>query len=182
MTTPQNPYQTPQDGQAPQNPYGAPNATVPPQAYPGQPGPNQGVPPQGYAAPPAAGYAAPPAPAKPTMGARAGRAAGFAGMRIVVSLVLLVVIGGGYWIYDQMSGGADTAKAGDCMHNDGTNASPDLHVISCSDSGAQFKVVQAFSGDDQSQCKNVAGATVVYTQTGGRGTSDVTLCLAQTNG
>lgn len=193
MTTPQNPYQNPpQGGQAPQNPYAAPGGAVPPQGYPGQTAPNQGVPPQGYpgqapqaqpfpAAPPAAGYAVP--PAAPKVGV--GRRFGFAGMRLIVALVAFAVIGGGYWVYDQLSGGADTAKAGDCMHNDGTDSSPDLHVISCSDSGAQFKVVQAFSGDDQSQCGAAAaaqGATKVYTQTGGRGSSDVTLCLAVLGG
>ncbi|RAG84358.1 hypothetical protein DN069_16980 [Streptacidiphilus pinicola] len=183
MTTPQNPYQTPQQGgQAPQNPYAAPGGAVPPQGYPGQAAPNQGVPPQGYPgqapqgfpAPPAAGYAAPPAAPKVSVKRRFG----FAGARLIVSLVLLVVVGGGYWVYDQMSGGADTAKAGDCMHNDGSDTSPDLHVISCSDSGAQYKVVKAASGDDSSQCNDAQGATKVYTQTGGRGTSDVTLCLA----
>jgi hypothetical protein len=178
VTTPQNPYQTPQGGQAPQNPYGAPNAGIPPQGYPNQAAPNQGVPPQGFPAPPAAGYPAPPAPAKSV----ARRGARSLGIRVVGALVALVVVGGGAWVYDHLNHGADTAKAGDCMHNNGTKSDPDMHVVSCSDSGAEFKVIQTFSGDDSSQCQNVQGATEVYYQSGGQGTSAVTLCLGPVSG
>ncbi|SEL04596.1 LppU/SCO3897 family protein [Streptacidiphilus jiangxiensis] len=170
MTTPQNPYQTPpQDGQAaPQNPYAAPNANIPPQqGYPA-------APPAGFPAPPAAGFPAPPATAK---SGRAGRFGKILGIRLVGSIVAFVVIGGGYAIYDHMSGGADTAKVGDCVSVSGSNSNPDLHVVSCSDSSANYKVVEVKDGTDYNECQGVPGAVAGYSQSGGRYTSDVVLCL-----
>ncbi|WP_042386429.1 LppU/SCO3897 family protein [Streptacidiphilus melanogenes] len=169
MTTPQNPYQTPQDGQAPQNPYAAPNATVPPQGYPGQPGPNQGVPPQGYAAPQATGYATPPAPKS------AKRGGGF-GKKLLIRLGVVVLLFAAWFVYDQVTGAPDTAKVGDCVQNSGTDANPDVHVIGCSNSAATFKVLKVIDGSDYHQCTAVPGYEAAYTETGGD-SSDLVLCL-----
>ncbi|MEY9874338.1 hypothetical protein ABH931_003833 [Streptacidiphilus sp. MAP12-33] len=169
MTTPQNPYQTPpQDGQAaPQNPYATPNATVPPQQGYAAP------PAAGFQAPPATGFPAPPAPAKASGGKRLGRA----GKRILIYIVVFIVIGVGYTIYDQVTGGADTAKVGDCVSVTGSDTNPDLHVVSCSDSSANYKVVDVKDGSDENECQGVPGAVAGYSQTGGRYTSAVVLCL-----
>jgi hypothetical protein len=172
VTTPQNPYQAPpQGGQAPQNPYAAPNQGVPPQGYPaGYPAPgapNQGVPPQGFPAPPATGYAAPPAPAK--------RGGGF-GKKLLIRLGVVVLLFAGWFVYDQVTGAPDTAKAGDCVQNSGTDANPDVHVISCSDSAAKFKVLKVIDGSDYHQCEALPGYVAAYTETGGN-SSDLVLCL-----
>ncbi|WP_042371254.1 LppU/SCO3897 family protein [Streptacidiphilus neutrinimicus] len=174
MTTPQNPYQTPQGGQAPQNPYGAPSATVPPQGYPAQPGANpgippQGTPPQGYPAPPAAGYATPPAPQKTKRGG------GF-GKKLLIRLGVVVLLFGAWFVYDQVTGAPDTAKVGDCVQNSGTDANPDVHVVGCSNSAAKFKVLKVIDGTDYQQCAALPGYEAAYTETGGN-SSDLVLCL-----
>ncbi|WP_051943842.1 LppU/SCO3897 family protein [Streptacidiphilus rugosus] len=98
------------------------------------------------------------------------------GARIVGGIIVFAVISGGYWAYDQMSGGADTAKVGDCVQNSGTDSSPDVSVVKCTDANAKYKVLKVVDGTDDSKCSG-SGATMAYVQSGGRGTSDVVLCL-----
>ncbi|MEY9845796.1 hypothetical protein [Streptacidiphilus sp. MAP5-3] len=149
--------------------------STPPPSYPGQQ-PNPGYPPQqpnpGFQQPqPNQGFQVqPPAP-----GGRTKRAGKILGIRLIVSVVGLIVIGVGGFIWDHATGAADTAKVGDCVQNTGSDSSPDVHVISCSDSNAKFKVLQVFNNSsDDSQCQNVQGVVAAYTESG---SNDMVLCL-----
>ena len=158
MTTPpppaqgQNPYaQTP-------NPPVAQQPGVPQQPY--APFPNQGAP------------VPPPAPA--------GKPKSKKALRIIGAIVVAVIIGllkfGAGWFLTRDD--AETTSVGSCMHNEGTNSSPDLNEVDCSDSKAQYKVVQKFDGSsDDSKCEAVTEATISYVQYGGG--HDVVLCLKE---
>ncbi|MEZ0065577.1 hypothetical protein ABIA32_001573 [Streptacidiphilus sp. MAP12-20] len=119
---------------------------------------------------PNAGFAAPPAPAPSKKGARFG-------MKILIRLGVVVVLFAGWFVYDQVTGAPSTAKAGDCVQNQGTDSNPDVHVISCSDANAKYKVLKVIDGSDSHQCDGLAGIDSAYTETGGNSGSLV-LCLA----
>jgi hypothetical protein len=101
--------------------------------------------------------------------------------RIVIAVVV-VGVGVGAWIASQND--ADTAKVGDCMHQGSQDTSdPDLEVVDCTSSDAQYKVLAKVSGyytteDDATEKCRAAGAsdaTRFYTQTGDG--KDFLLCL-----
>ena len=148
MTTP------PQD-QNPNTP--APVEPTAPQApYP----PHQGAPFQGVPVPP-------PAPAK-----RFSKKL----LRIGVFIVIAIAIGLGKWYFNQSD--AETTSVGSCMHNDGTDTSPDLNEVDCTSSGAQYKVVEKFDNtSDASKCEAITEATISYYQQGS--SHDVVLCLKE---
>jgi hypothetical protein len=59
--------------------------------------------------------------------------------QVIVLVVLLVVAGlvfGGVWLATRHN--ASTAQVGDCVHQTGTDA---VQVVTCTDPGADFKVV-----------------------------------------
>jgi hypothetical protein len=158
VTTPppqgQNPYA---QGQQPQAPY-------PPQGgnpfAQGQPG----VPPQG---------GAPYAPVPPTPPARRFNKKL---LRIAGFIVVAILIAGGKWFFGQTD--AETTSVGSCMHNEGTQVSPDLKTVDCSSSDAQYKVVEKFDDtSDDTKCESVASAEISYYQTGDG--HDVVLCLKE---
>lgn len=179
MTTP--PPQSPNPYAQGQQPYGQPQAQAP---YPPQGGyPQQG----GY--PPQGGY--PQQPGQPGFPPQGGapyapippqprRRFSFKMIRLAVVIVIAVGAAIFSWISGQHD--PDTAKIGDCMHRGSTSdTSPDLKVVKCSDSKAQYVVLAKISGDysrTEADAKCSAAAKdfqYSYTQTG-KG-SDFLLCL-----
>ena len=161
MTTPpppqgQNPYaQTPSApvGQQPGQPG------VPPQ-QPYAPFPNQGAP------------GPPPAPAAKPQSKKAHR---IGGATLIAHIVGLLKFGAGWFLTRD---DAETTSVGSCMHNEGTDSNADLNEVDCSDSKAQYKVVEKFDGSrDESKCEAVTEATISYVQYGGG--HDVVLCLVE---
>ncbi|MGH4034778.1 LppU/SCO3897 family protein [Actinomycetota bacterium Odt1-20B] len=176
MTTPpphgQNPY--PPQGQ---NPYGQPQGGVPygqqaPTApYPAQQG-QPGMPQQPYQQFPQGGPVPPPAPARPRRSFKTYLRAG----AVVLGLIALGV----GWLASRDD--AETAAVGDCMHRGSSDDShPDLEVVGCDDSKAQYKVLAKIEGTytgllADSKCKAEAkDFQYAYTQSG-KGT-DFVLCL-----
>ncbi|AZM61247.1 MULTISPECIES: hypothetical protein [unclassified Streptomyces] len=157
MTTPPpqgNPF-----AQGQQQPYGQPQgqAPYPPQAgQPGFPQPGAPVPPQ------------------------QGRKLSFKTIKniVIVLIVAGVAIGG----YLASRDDANTAAVGDCMHRGNSdNNNPDLEVVDCSDSKAQYTVLAKIEGNfsgitAQSKCEAEAkDFEYVYTET--NGSDSFLLCL-----
>nr|WNW41181.1 hypothetical protein RKE32_28465 [Streptomyces sp. Li-HN-5-13] len=69
------------------------------------------------------------------------------------------------------------AAVGDCVHNSGTTSSPDVSVVDCGSSDADFRVVGRFSTSTTSACKAVPEAEVGYWVE--KGSTSYTLCLAR---
>ncbi|MGW2224121.1 LppU/SCO3897 family protein [Streptomyces formicae] len=170
MTTPppqgQNPY--PPQGQ---NPYGQPQGVAPygqqaPAPYP----PQQGAPyppQQGAPYPPHQGGPVPP-PAAPS---RKGRKLL---LRIGGFILVAIIIGVVKWQMGKSD--AETISVGSCMHNNGTQISPDLKEVDCSSSDSEFEVVEKFDNtSDSNKCEAVKTSEIAYYQQG-KG-HDVVLCL-----
>ncbi|MFI1729168.1 hypothetical protein ACH40E_08015 [Streptomyces acidicola] len=65
---------------------------------------------------------------------------------------------------------------GSCMHNEGTQSSPELNTVECSSGDAEYKVVEKFDGtSDSSKCESVEEAEISYYQVGNN--HNVVLCL-----
>ncbi|MCL6668204.1 LppU/SCO3897 family protein [Streptomyces panaciradicis] len=101
-----------------------------------------------------------------------------------IRIILVIVVALGFGAYKFISGqdDADTAKVGDCMHRGSTNDNnPDLEVVKCTDSKAQFVVLAKISGkyssvEAESKCTAAAkDFQYSYTQSGDG--SDFLLCL-----
>jgi hypothetical protein len=122
-----------------QPPYGQQPGQPPYGQAPGQPGqPQFGQPQFGGPTPPMA-----PPPMRGSRGL-------WPKIKIVAAVVLLIGVGVFYLLnHDTMPA---SAVVGDCMHNSGTESNPDLEIVKCGDSKAQFKVTQA--GDDAVECKD----------------------------
>ncbi len=91
-------------------------------------------------------------------------------------IVVAALIGGAKWWFGQTD--AETTKVGSCMHNEGTQFSPDLKTVDCSSSEAEFEVVEKFDNtSDDSKCETVKEATISYYQKG-QG-HNVVLCLKE---
>ena len=158
--TPPNPYQ----GQTP------PNPSQPASPY-GQPASPYGQPANPYGAPqPTGQYPVAPQPAR-------RRGAGL-GRRLGIGIGVLVLLAGGSYVYDHMTGAADTAKAGDCVQNKGTESDPDVKVIDCTDPKAEFKVLKTLDSSNMDDCDHVPGDVAAYSETGGN-SSDLVLCLGK---
>ncbi|WP_369196873.1 LppU/SCO3897 family protein [Streptomyces djakartensis] len=147
-------------------PAGQPQAPYPPQGgVPQQPG-QPGFPPPGGA----------PLPPQPT-----GRKLSFKTIKniVIVLIVAGVAIGG----YIASRDDANTAAVGDCMHRGSTNNDdPDLEVVDCKDSAAQYEVLAKIEGKfltdslASSKCESEAkDFQYVYTQSGDG--KDFLLCL-----
>jgi hypothetical protein len=67
------------------------------------------------------------------------------------------------------------AKAGDCVKNAGTISKPDVKVVDCGSSEAEYKVLGRVSSSVSSLCDQYEGATVTYTEE--RRSTGYTLCL-----
>ncbi|AXK35310.1 hypothetical protein DVA86_24370 [Streptomyces armeniacus] len=145
-----------------QNPYGQ----QPGQPYPGQPQQPYGQQPQQpqYGQQPGGVPMAPP-PAPQRGGA--GKA-----KKILISIagVIALVAAGAAWYSGQDD--ADQAAKGDCVINRGSDISPEVEVVDCSSSDAEYKVAEKHDGEGECDREKYAQ----YSETKG---SDVlfTLCL-----
>ncbi|MEG8276276.1 LppU/SCO3897 family protein [Streptomyces sp. AHA2] len=150
------------------NPFaqGQPQAPYPPQGgVPQQPG-QPGFPPPGGA----------PLPPQPT-----GRKLSFKTIKTIV--IVLIVAGVAIGGYIASRDDANTAAVGDCMHRGSTNDNdPDLEVVDCKDSAAQYEVLAKIEGKfltdtlASSKCESEAkDFQYVYTQSGDG--KDFLLCL-----
>jgi hypothetical protein len=91
------------------------------------------------------------------------------GFLIPIAVIALLIVGN--------LGSPSSASAGDCMHNKGTISKPNMKVVSCSSSDAEYKVVGKLSDTTNTdQCEQFEGYAVAYTQEGR--STDYTLCLA----
>jgi hypothetical protein len=69
------------------------------------------------------------------------------------------------------------AEVGSCVMNKGTSGNPDVKVVDCTSSDAEYRIVGKLDDStDDSQCKNFAGSEASYVYE--RGSSKYTLCLA----
>ncbi|MFE7530775.1 hypothetical protein ACFU7Y_34435 [Kitasatospora sp. NPDC057542] len=58
---------------------------------------------------------------------------------------------------------ADAAKAGDCLHNDGSDTDPKMTVLPCTDAKAQYKVIYKYTGtSDKESCSKQPKTTSTY--------------------
>ncbi|MEV6403150.1 LppU/SCO3897 family protein [Streptomyces bobili] len=160
MTTPppqgENPF-----AQQGQQPYGQPQGQAP---YPPQPGfPQQANSPYG---------AVPPAPPS--------RKISFKLIKNIVIVLAVIGVGVTYFITSQDN--ASSAAVGDCMHRGSTNDNdPDLEIVECSSSKAQYVVLAKVKGDysavsAETKCSTEAkDFQYTYTETGDG--SNFLLCL-----
>ncbi|MCF0087032.1 hypothetical protein SAMN05216260_103197 [Streptomyces griseoaurantiacus] len=122
----------------------------------------------------------PPAPTPPT-GRGGKKALKIIGGVVVAVLIIGLKFGAGWglgWLFGRDD--AETTSVGNCMHNDGTQTSPDLQEVDCSSDKAQYEVVEKFGGSkDSSKCEDVKDATISYIQYGNG--HDVVLCLKETS-
>ncbi|MEZ0092010.1 hypothetical protein [Streptacidiphilus sp. EB129] len=119
---------------------------------------------------PAAQYPVPPVPAP-------SKKKGFGG-KLAIRLGVLVLIAGGVVVYNYASGNPSTASVGDCVHNKGTDSSPDVSIVDCKDATADYKVLKTLSSTNTDDCNNVPGTVAAYTQSGGN-EGDTLLCLGK---
>ncbi|MEV5437384.1 hypothetical protein AB0K80_15420 [Streptomyces sp. NPDC052682] len=97
-------------------------------------------------------------------------------LRIVGFIVVAILVAAGKWYLGQTD--AETTSVGSCMHNEGTQVSPDLKTVDCSSSDAQYEVVEKFDNtSDDKKCEAVKTATISYYQTGNN--HNVVLCLKE---
>ncbi|MFG2882943.1 hypothetical protein ACGFYV_11680 [Streptomyces sp. NPDC048297] len=165
MTTP------PPQGQAPYPPQGG----YPPQGQAPYP-PQGGFPPQGQAPyPPQPGAPYPPVPPQPK------RKVSFKTIRAIVIVVAVAGLAIGGYIASQDD--ANTAKVGDCMHRgSGSDTNPDLEVVDCGSSKAQYVVLAKVKGKylteitASAKCEAEA-KDFQYTYTESGKSDDFLLCL-----
>ena len=96
-------------------------------------------------------------------------AIGFLGFLVPILFIVLIIVG-------NMSS-PSSADLGDCVHNAGTVSSPNVKVVSCTSSDADYKVVGKLSNTTNTdRCEQFEGYTVAYTEQ--RRSTEYTLCLA----
>jgi hypothetical protein len=152
----QNPYaQTgPYGRQPPPSSFGPPQPSY---AHPQQPQPGYQYPQQQWGAP------------QPARRSPAKKILLIAAVAIGLILAAIVVLAD--------SDGAEQAKAGDCMTNDGTQLQPELRIVACTEATAEYKVVEVIKGtSDPKVCE--AKSDSGYFQERSSGTKFV-LCLNQ---
>jgi hypothetical protein len=152
----------PPQGQPYGQPQGMPYGQQPPPPPQGQPVP--GMPP-GQTPPPGQGQWPSPMPApKP-------KKKGIP--RWLVSLIALVVVGGGFYAFNYFTSDVAQAKAGDCAHVTGTTTKPDYKAVPCDSADANYRVGKTMSSTTAS-----CGGQFYdeFTQTARRG-PDTKLCL-----
>jgi hypothetical protein len=97
-------------------------------------------------------------------------------LRIGGFIAIAIVIAVGKWYLGQTD--AETTSVGSCMHNEGSQTSPDLQEVDCSSSDAEYKVVEKFDDtSDSSKCEAVKEAEISYYQVGDN--HNVVLCLKE---
>ncbi|MFD9692127.1 hypothetical protein ACFWXO_40905 [Kitasatospora sp. NPDC059088] len=73
---------------------------------------------------------------------------------------------------------ADVAQVGDCMHDRGVSSRPDLQIVGCSKTDAQYKVAKVIRDSARDGSCEAEGPEVFGSWTQKRSTSVVILCLA----
>jgi hypothetical protein len=97
-------------------------------------------------------------------------AVGFLGFLVPLAVIVLLIVG------NQSS--PTSAGVGDCIHNAGTASDPNVKVVGCTSSDADYKVVGKLSNSTNSdECEKFEGYTVAYTEERSS-SSKYTLCLA----
>jgi hypothetical protein len=94
------------------------------------------------------------------------------GLVIPVAVIALLVVAN--------LGSPSSADVGSCVVNKGTVSNPNVKVVDCSSSDADFKVVGKLDNSTNAdECEQFEGYSVSYTEE--RGSSKYTLCLAPNN-
>lgn len=159
----------------PGQPFGGP----PPQGQPfGGPGVPSGPPAGGFGPPPPGGPGGPPpaypTPPPPAPIAKPNNAGKF--VKIGLGVVVLAVVA----VFTIMNWGtsASSAEVGDCIKvNEAGITDADVEKIDCTDPAAAYKVGATFDSSSATCPGGSDSAYVSYTQTGGRRSSSLTLCL-----
>ena len=69
------------------------------------------------------------------------------------------------------------ADVGSCVVNKGTSGNPDVKVVDCTSSDAEYRIVGKLDNStDDSRCQDFAGSEASYVYE--RGSTKYTLCLA----
>jgi hypothetical protein len=92
--------------------------------------------------------------------------------RWIISVIALIVVGGGVYAYNYFTSDAAQAKAGDCAHLSGSESSPNFESVPCDAANATHIVGKSLSSNSDS-CN---GPYDEFTQTARRG-PDAKLCL-----
>lgn len=95
--------------------------------------------------------AAPPADspygAVPVQEPSKAKAVGGAILKKIISLVVVfVVVSGGYYIYNKLTGDITIAKVGDCITESTEQDGSDAKVVECTDAKATYKVIGIIEG------------------------------------
>jgi hypothetical protein len=113
---------------------------------------------------------APGAPGRPMdMGKPLFKRPAVLGLLLPVLVIAAIVVG------NLTTTTSSEAKAGDCVKNAGTISKPNVKVVDCGSSEAEYRVLGRVSSSVSSLCDQYQGATVTYTEE--RGSSGYTLCL-----
>ena len=69
------------------------------------------------------------------------------------------------------------AQPGNCVHNSGSDSKPDVTVVDCTASNAEFKVLKVVHSPDEKECDAEPGLVATYSEE--RTSSIVILCLGE---
>jgi len=95
-----------------------------------------------------------PGPGLGNIGGRVARGAGFGALRIVISLIAVVVLAVGGWVFHQFTkSDAEKVQVGQCVKLSGTSTDPKFAITSCDSMDANYKVVD---NQDGSTCADAA--------------------------
>lgn len=154
---------------------------------PGPPRPPEQPSPPGAAVPPVASVPPPPPPppgygqaGAPVSGRPApatNRGAGRRIARIVGTIVVISLIGIGWKAYQNHRATATAPEQGQCVQaKNASSKNPSVQKVDCSDSAAEYVVLEKISGGSATSCDSVAGTEVVFRSTRGS-TQLYALCL-----
>lgn len=93
---------------------------------------------------------------------------------VVIALIVFAIV------YFTSQDDAENAKVGDCMHNSGSTITPDLEVVKCGDTKADYKVVEVHADTtDRKLCEGKSDVGYFEQTRGGRRSSgkQFVLCL-----
>ncbi|TQJ06505.1 LppU/SCO3897 family protein [Kribbella jejuensis] len=93
--------------------------------------------------------------------------------RPAILMLLLPVVVIALLIVGNLNSTESKAEVGSCVVNKGTSSSPDVKVVKCSSSDAEYRVIDRIDSTDESKCGEQTDAT--YVDEG----ADYTLCLAR---
>jgi hypothetical protein len=102
-------------------------------------------------------------------------------VRYTLYIIAAIVVAIGIGVYKKLTGDISTAKVGDCLSIQGTNADT-AKVVPCSSSDARYQVIGAFQGKTEEQnhtstpC-DAYPATLVQFWYGDKGRTGEILCL-----